>query len=95
MKKIVAKFNEIDLVSKKLKTNNDELIKTINAINTANSNLKQYWAGADADKYIGKVEEKAKVMKELSDTIAYTSEYLSFVSNSLQDAMKNNANMIK
>ena len=95
MEKLIAKFSEIESTSKKIKTNNEELVKVVDQINSANSELKQYWIGEDADKYIGKVEEKAKEMQELLETIAYTSEYLSFVSNSLQDVMKNNTSMVK
>ena len=63
-------------------------------INKTNSDLKTYWEGQDASKYSKAVEEQAKVMKDLKDTIDEIGKFLVDVGNAYEKAMQANAHGI-
>ena len=67
------------------------LLRNIDSINTQ---ISQSWAGADAQKYLGAVEEQAKYMQLLSSTISEIGNYLIGVSASYQEASESNAGAI-
>lgn len=95
MKKLQVSFSELESLSKSINKKNEEFVRLLNEINKLNSDLKLYWEGNDASKYSTAVEIQAKSMKELSDKLAYCSGFLSAVSSSFQQLMKENSEMMK
>ena len=75
--------------------NAEEFQGLLTEIQNANAQLKSYWVGDDATKYLGAVEEQAEHMKKLSVTINEIGEFLISVSRAYQEAMERNKDAIK
>ena len=95
MKKIITDFSELKSVSKNVSNKNNKLVELYNKISKTNNELKSYWEGQDAQKYSVAVSKQLKDMKDLTDTIAYISEFLDFSSNYINEVMANNVKMLK
>lgn len=59
-------------------------------IQNLNDSLKNYWKGADAESYTGKIAEQAQVMNKLQAAIQEIGEYLVSVGNAYEKAMQDN-----
>ena len=62
----------------------------LNKIKNTNNDLKSYWEGSDSEKYATAVEEQAKVMQDLCDTINEIGAFLVKTGNAYREAMENN-----
>ena len=81
-------------IGNQLISKSDAFNSLLRNIESINSQISQSWAGADAQKYLGAVEEQAKYMQLLSSTIAEIGNYLIGVSAAYQEASESNASAI-
>ena len=73
----------------------EEFLSNLRVINDANSKLDTAWQGQDASKYTTAVEQQAKVMKDLADTISEMGMFLGSVGNTYRNVAETNAANIK
>lgn len=62
----------------------------LSKVNTENSNLKNYWQGADADKYIDAVTSELENMKSLTKSIEEMGQYLIDAANAYERVNESN-----
>ena len=72
-----------------------EFHELLNKVKSINDKLKAYWEGGDAATYSAAVEEEAKTMDALAQTIDEIGGYLVKVGNAYEEAMEQNKSAIQ
>ena len=87
-------YEEVRNIGRQLIAKSEEYGNVINNIRNTNSELANYWSGADATKYFQTVNEQENIMRQLAATIEEIGNYLVRVGNAYEEASANNANSI-
>lgn len=88
-------FDELKSVSANVGHKGEEMQELLTRINQINSELKTEWEGQDASKYSAAVEEQAKTVQKLINTINEISRFLAKASDTYRQVMEDNANAIR
>lgn len=68
----------------------NDFTSILNKINTENDNLKNYWQGQDASKYIDAVSAEIENIRSLSRTIEEMGQYLIDAANAYEKVNESN-----
>lgn len=88
-------FDELKSVSSVVGHKGEEMQELLTRINQINNELKSEWEGQDASKYSLAVEEQAKTVQKLINTINEISQFLSKASDTYRQVMEDNASGIR
>ena len=86
--------SELKDLGNKIQLSNDDFSALLNKINALNGELQSSWKGSDADKYIQKIEEQSKIMKQLSESIDEIGAILVRLADAYSQASENNKSML-
>ena len=71
-----------------------EFQQLLDKIKSINTELQSYWEGSDATKYTNAVNEQAKTMQDLADTISEISQFLIKAGDAYEQVANDNASAI-
>lgn len=83
-------YSQTRTLAAKVKSNAGDFANVLGMIKSTNENLKNYWKGDDANKYLGAVEEQAKTMDKLKDTIEEIGQFLDKVASAYEQVNEAN-----
>ncbi len=72
-----------------------DFVEILNKVNSENDNLRNYWKGADAEKYTGAVAVEIQNMRVLSQAINEMGEFLIQAANAYEQVNEANQEGIK
>ena len=88
-------FEETRSVGTQVTAKGGEFASLLSKIQASNNELRGFWEGDDATKYLGAVEEQAEYMKKLATTIDEIGAFLVKAADAYQEAVEANASGIR
>lgn len=88
-------FEELDRLGTNVGYKGEAFQQLLDEIKSINTQLEGYWQGSDATKYTNAVNEQAKTMQDLADTINEISQFLIKAGKTYAEAVRANYDAIK